>query len=100
MINSVNLSSRSEWEILLDGEVHALTKSLMASSTSEGSLATKSSRERNIFRHPLTYIGPVLVGGAAAGAWYYKRHYGSETEGSSGPQEISLDDAPARTRGE
>ncbi len=97
-INSVTLSSRSSQNKLLEKEVPALTESLM--SDDGENLVQNTDSKKSFFRNPLTYIGPVLLAGAAAGAYYYKYNYKNDHESDPGASGISLDDTPERTRRE
>lgn len=117
--NTVSLSAKTSVELLIDKEIPALAKSLMQT-TAPQSVAVENDEEKNmlhnpLMRNPLSYVGVVLLGGAAAGAYYYKYHNNS-VEGADGPDvvdvpkdpvqppeestEIPNGDAPQRSRGE
>lgn len=95
-VNSVSLQSKLPLRECAETELPALVNSLLrGTSAKETTVAGK----KPIVKNPFLYIGTALAGGAAVGAWYYKRHYRSaDGKASSGPQEISLDDAPVRKR--
>ena len=107
VINSVSFSSGSKKKALFDTEIPALAKSLMNPAMQNPPVAGKK-RKKSFLANPFLYIGTGVAGIAAGGACYYAFVYKrSAADGGGGgvndpddPSDLSLDDAPARTRGE
>lgn len=97
-LNSVSFSSRAKKSVLLQSEIPALASSLL--SPDSRMAKRKSGKKRGFFRNPVTYIGTALVGGAAFGAYYYMSNYGGPDGEEEHTGEISISDAPVRSRGE
>lgn len=96
-VNSVSLQSKLPLQECVKTEIPALVTSLLHGTPGQGSAVAE---KKSIFKSPFLYIGTALVGGAAAGAYYYKFHYNetSDNPGESISSEVPLDDAPQRTR--
>jgi hypothetical protein len=101
--NTVNLQCRSSKNALLETEIPALTKALMSSPSNKIARPGSGNKEKkSVLKNPLVYIGTGVAGLAAGGVYYYFNYYkkGDAAPESSANGEISLGDAPARTRNE
>ncbi len=98
-VNSVDLSSRAPMSEVIATEIPALTKVLMSGPVST---AAGKKSHKNFFSNPVTYISAAaLIGGAATGGYYFYKHYyrDGDSDGTGiRTAEISIDDAPVRTR--
>lgn len=101
-INSVTMSTGSKKADFLKIEIPALVQSLL--NPGKVSPQPKLAAKKNFFTNPFLYAGTLLVGGAAAGAYYFK-FYRHDDEGDGEPEieekdlPLSMDDIPVRTRG-
>lgn len=102
-INKVLLTSVAKKSDFIENELPALVKNLLSSRTNASPLASKPSVKRtSVLSNPLLYTGTLLVGGAAATAYYflvYKKSDDHENAGQPVNEPLSLDDIPIPTRG-
>jgi TolB-like protein len=94
-INTVDSRTKAKADILLKTEIPALVKTLM-NPGKRGPKKIASAEKNGFFANPLVYIGTGLAGAAAGGVYYYFNYY--KQPEANGNSNISLDDAPVRTR--
>lgn len=96
-LNTVYLTSKSNKRDILEIEIPKLVKDLF-SAEPQKQPKQEIVRKKTLLTNPLLYVGTLFVGGAAAGAYYYKNYYNPAASPSPDNSELPMGDAPERSR--